>query len=218
MGGHSADVYYIRPVDRPLNKYLDAEVTWDHPLRIKPNSERTQIPMELPSYFICPSDRTPWVPSADGSDPLTEYDTNDSTWEWWGTSYAINWYWAYALFDTPPEAGHNADFLTQGVANGAVTRRLINSKNDRGSAEFVLFMENQFNYAAENAVPQHMADVAQVPRIYVGWHGQENMHAAAFLDGHAEYKYFDTRYVAGPGWTTWPNPEMWNAYWQPDRY
>ena len=195
-----------------MNKYLDAEVTWDHPLRIKPNSERIQIPMELPSYFMCPSDRTPWVPAAGESDPLTEYDTNDSTWEWWGTSYAINWYWGYALLNS--QSGD----IFQAIVSPSVTRQLINSKSDRGSAEFVLFMENQFNYAAENAVPPHKASLADVPRIYVGWHKQENMHAAAFLDGHAEYKYFDTRFTAGPGWTTWPNPEMWNAFWEPDKY
>jgi len=44
------------------------------------------------------------------------------------------------------------------------------------------------------------------------------MHAAGFYDGHAEYRYFDTNYIDGPGWTTWPNRpwedtyENWSQY------
>ena len=47
----------------------------------------------------------------------------------------------------------------------------------------------------------------------MGWHKQENMHAASFLDGHAEYRQFDTRYIDGPGWSVWPN-RPWSAYWK----
>ena len=67
----------------------------------------------------------------------------------------------------------------------------------------------------EAAVPRG-APRDQDPRIVRGWHRQENYHGAAFYDGHAEYRYFDTAYVDGPGWTTWPNRPwdgtIWEAY------
>ena len=42
-----------------------------------------------------------------------------------------------------------------------------------------------------------------------------NQHAAAFRDGSARYQTYDTRFVWGTGWTTWPNKPWagdWTAY------
>ena len=39
------------------------------------------------------------------------------------------------------------------------------------------------------------------------------MHVVGFLDGHAEYRQFDARYIDGPGWSVWPN-RPWSAYWK----
>ena len=207
-----ADVYMIRPVDRPMNKYLDAEVTWDHPLRIGNNRERKQIPMDLPGYFQCPSDRTKDVPMMGGADDHVEDDTPDTCWEWWGTSYPINWYWANSMSAVPPP---NWGCFDACLVSPAVNRQLINSKNDRGSAEFLLFYENHFNYAADAAVPPHHPElIGSQTKIQTGWHKQENMYSGAYLDGHAEYRYYDTRWTEGPGWTTWPNVEMWDPHWQ----
>ena len=207
----NADVYKIRPVDRPMNKYLDAEVTWDHPRRIKPYAERHQIPMDLPGYFQCPSDRTKDVPALGGADEQVEDDTPDACWEWWGTSYPINWYWSNAISGSTPPDWRCFDCLIK----PAITRQLINSKNDRGSAEFILFYENHFNYAADAGVPRHHPEMlGGETKIQTGWHRQESMYSGAYLDGHAEYRYYDTRWTEGPGWTTWPNPEMWADIWQ----
>jgi hypothetical protein len=51
--------------------------------------------------------------------------------------------------------------------------------------------------------------------LITGWHKQENFHGASFFDGHAVYRYFDTRYVDGPGWTTWPNKPWTGTRWEP---
>ena len=51
------------------------------------------------------------------------------------------------------------------------------------------------------------------PKDIIGWHKQENMYSVGFMDGHAEYKHLDTRYVDGPGWTVRPN-RPWSAFWK----
>ncbi len=202
------DTYVIFPIDRPMNKYLDPEVTWSDPDRIKGNDERYERPMDLPEYFICPSDCTAAVPESGASDDPSDTDTPFQTWRWWGTSYPINWYWGYAYDDSGPPGwncfGH--------IIDPSKGRRLINSKNDTGAAEWIFFYENQFNYAAEGGVPRGYSDTGEA-KLINGWHKQENMHAGAFLDGHASYQYFDTTYINGPGWTTWPNPP-WSEFWQ----
>ncbi|MFQ5806577.1 MAG: hypothetical protein ACE5I3_09015, partial [Phycisphaerae bacterium] len=203
------DTYVILPEHRPMNKYLDAEVTWSDPERYKGNPLRHRKPMDLPDYFKCPSDSTAAVPESGASDPASDTDTPFETWKWWGTSYPINWYWGYAYETTgPPNWGCYVHIIDAGTG-----RRLINSKNNTGAAEFILFYENQFNFAAEGAVPRGYSDTSEA-KLIKGWHKQENMHAGGFLDGHASYRYFDTTYINGPGWTTWPNPP-WSTFWQP---
>jgi len=201
---YNADIYLIRPIDRPLNKYFDPEVSWDDPNRVKGNRARYRKAMELPEFFICPSDKTAAVPMAGASDDPFDAETPLSTWQWWGTSYPINWYWSYYYLEadtnTKPLIGRSN---REGILDGSDHRALLQSKQDKGSAEWIFFYENQLNWAFEGARPRG----AQVdePRLVKGWHRQENMHAAGFLDGHARYQYFDSRYVEGPGWTTWPN-------------
>jgi prepilin-type N-terminal cleavage/methylation domain-containing protein len=206
------DTYVILPVHRPMNKYLDAEVTWSDPRRTKSFAGgwwRRKIPMDLPDYFKCPSDCTAAVPSTGASDDIADADTPFQTWRWWGTSYAINTYWGYAYETRGPPAWNTYPH----IIDGAKGRKLINSKNDKGAAEFILFYENQFNFAAEGAVPRGYSTTGQT-RIVRGWHKQRSMHAGGFLDGHVEYKYFDSRYIDGPGWTTWPN-RPWGEFWEP---
>jgi prepilin-type N-terminal cleavage/methylation domain-containing protein len=205
---YRTDTYVILPVDRPMNKYLDPEVTWSDPERIKGNNLRFLKPMDLPEYFECPSDCTAAVPMSGAADDPSDTDTPFQTWKWWGTSYPINWYWGYAYDSSgPPNWSCFASII-----NASMGRRLINSKNDTGAAEWIFFYENQFNFAAEGGVPHGYSDTGEA-KLINGWHKQENMHAAAFLDGHASYDYFDTTYISGPGWTTWPNPP-WSDFWR----
>ena len=73
------------------------------------------------------------------------------------------------------------------------------------------------NFAMENAWPREYSS-GKPPRFVKGWHKQENEHAAAFLDGHAVYRYFDTQHIDGQGWTTWPS-RPWKTTWEPwDNY
>jgi len=203
------DTYVITPIHRPMNKYLDPEVTWSDPNRVKPNAARHRKPMDLPDYFRCPSDCTAAMPITNAEDSIKDADTPFQTWKWWGTSYPINTYWGYAYTQVgPPNWNTYPHIIDEGKG-----RKLISSKNNRGAAEFILFYENQFNFAAEGAVPRGYAIGDETKQVR-GWHKQHNMHSAGFLDGHATYGYFDTTYINGPGWTTWPNPP-WDPFWQP---
>lgn len=207
---HIADVYKIDPVDRPMNKYLDADVTWGDKRRLHGlgTGDRLKFPMDLPEYFICPSDCTAGVPmiGPSGDNPMLDSDTPYMTWQWWGNSYPINWYWANYYIKSEHGIG---DFEALTNRNGAA-KALINSKDERGAAEFIMLYENQMNYAMEAAYPRGYR--AQDPKHVRGWHKQDNYHAAGFLDGHASYQYFDTRYIDGVGWTTWPN-KPWRGRW-----
>ena len=214
----NTDCYVIRPIDRPMNKYLDPEVTWNDPDRIKGNNARYLRTMQLPDYFKCPSDRTIAVPMAGAADPEVESDTPLQTWRFWGTSYPINWYWAYFYdLDDSTWPGVNLIGTTNnpGVLDGAFHKRMLQGKDNRGAAEWIYFYENHLNYALEAARPRGY-NTTDILKMVTGWHKQENYHSAAFLDGHAEYRYFDTRYIDGEGWTTWPSREEWRGtMWEP---
>jgi prepilin-type N-terminal cleavage/methylation domain-containing protein len=209
----NADVYIVTPVNRPMNKYLDPEVTWSDPERIKGNPQRYEKPMDLPDYFMCPSDSDAAVPDVDSPDPPADYETTCFCWQWWGTSYAINWYWC-KYYNISGENNRAVGYLSDpGVLDGPLHKKMLRSKDNRGAAEWILFYENRLNFALEAAMPRGY-NPPDYPRILRGWHKQENYHAAAFFDGHASYRYFDTTYIDGPGWTTWPN-KPWNDYWHP---
>ena len=208
---YNPDIYVILENERPLNKFLDADVTWCDPERRGVgNNKRRRRPMQLPDFFKCPSDRTtavPWIGVVD--DPFDQ-DTPQSSWEWWGTSYPIQVLWGYYYTES-----QGIYFL--GRAGGAVGaldgygKALLNQKTNKGAAEWILFYESLMSFALEAAWPRGY-ETNQPPRVLMGWHRQENYHVAGFYDGHATYQYFDTRYVDGPGWTTWPN-RPWLEFW-----
>jgi prepilin-type N-terminal cleavage/methylation domain-containing protein len=202
-GPNVVDVYVFLESERPLNKYFDEDVSWENVInrRGTGNPDRRRNPMVLPDFFICPSDKTPFVPEAGLVDDPYDTETALTTWEWWGSSYPINWYWPY--------------YFDGNIVNNMVIRGkgILGQKTDKGAAEWILFYENMMNFAMEAARPRGY-NPDEDPRVFRGWHGQENFHAAAFFDGHAEYRNFDTRYVDGPGWTTWPN-RPWTGEWEP---
>ena len=205
---HNPDIYAITPSERPMNKYFDPEVSWsDEERRGTGTAIRRRRPMQLPEYFKCPSDKTAAVPMAGGDpDQLYDSDTPISTWEWWGTSYPINWYWGYYFCEGDPDA--IVAVLTR------LGKGILGQKTNTGAAEWIFFYENQMNFAMESAVPR-LAPREEDPRIVVGWHRQENYHAAGFFDGHAQYRYFETANIDGPGWTTWPNRPWTGTIWEP---
>jgi type II secretory pathway pseudopilin PulG len=200
------DVYVYLESERPLNEYIYPGILWCDPdRRCVNNPLRWQRPMQLPGVFRCPSDSTCALPVPGYPDDGDLPEDSDSSWEWWGTSYPVNWYWAYYYL----AGGGNFVSILTGLGE-----QLLAQKADRGASEFILFYENRLNCAFEAAVPRGYPG-GDEPRTLQGWHGQQDVHAAGFADGSARYQYFDTRYVDGPGWTLWPNRPWDETPWEP---
>jgi type II secretory pathway pseudopilin PulG len=207
------DVYSYLESERPLNDYLYPGVPWCDPeRRCRSNPLRRDRPMQLPDLFKCPSDSTAAIPTAGGPDIVELPETPIPSWEWWGTSYPINWYWAYyyALYSNIPFIGTVSH---PGALDGPLHTEILASKSDRGASEWILFMENRLNFAFNGAVPRGYIPPEEPPRSLQAWHGQQDVHVAGFADGSARYQYFDMRYVDGPGWTLWPN-RPWEGPWE----
>lgn len=196
-----ADTYWYTPKERPLNNYIVPGVSFDDGRRRPDNTFRTGRAMELPDVFKCPSDSTAAVPGAGIADPFHETDQPVSTWEWWGHSYPINWYWGYYYVST--DSGILTAICGTAPKNKGLGSKIIRQKNEKGAAEWIIFYENLMNYAMESAKPRGFANT--LAKVSPGWHKKDDYHAAGFFDGHAAYKKFDTRFIDGPGWTTFPN-------------
>lgn len=217
LGGlETADCYVMPARYRPMNRYVFPGVSFDSGDRDTAETRRS-IPMTLPGVYKCPSDRTPYVPGLGMSNPYKLEDEVFPTWDYWGTSYPINWYWAnyYKQGVTePPYAGSPPRALgifaiTLGIKGDGA--RMLKRDTAGWSSRFVIFYENLFNYASEDALPSGVNN----PQAdsFVGWHKQRDFYVAAYLDGHADYRRRDTRYVDGPGWTTWPS-RPWGGDWK----
>jgi prepilin-type N-terminal cleavage/methylation domain-containing protein len=211
------DILKMRPKDRPLNRYLSSSVSWDDPNRVNTAPARTQRPMDLPDFFKCPSDRTVAVPLANGQNNDTTGDTPYKTWEFWGHSYPSNWYWPYYYQSAPPgnRPPYNTafDLIVAGRANPplrSLGRHMMKDKGGRWASEFIMMYENRLNYAMDGARPRGVNNSAA--KSFAGWHRKKDRHVAGFLDGSARYSQMDTRYVDGPGWTTWPT-KPWEGNW-----
>ena len=212
------DVYHIPPKFRPLNPYFEATVSWNADPTNPPAQERTDEPV-IPAFFQCPSDRNPYVPMVGELNPPPNDDEMYSCWWFWGTSYPINWYWPYYFTAAPPGgAGPYTQFdavigiRPEKAGMGSI---LLLQKTGAFASEFIMFYENQLNFALEAAKPPgHKGGPwASETKSLRGWHGEQDHHIAAFLDGSARYQRFDTRFVFGDKWTIWPG-QPWGGAWQ----
>lgn len=215
----SADIGVFTPKDRPMNRYITPDVSWDDLKRIGSSANRTNLPAVLPGCFKCPSDSSSILPGALAGNGSTDSDTAYPSWQWLGNSYCSNWYWPYYYIETEaaPYKG-NGGFLY--VIAGAVSpptpslgRKIMGNRQGRFASEFIIFEEEPMDYALANAYPRgYTGGVSSNEKLQAGWHRKVGYHVASFLDGSARYKYFDTHYVDGPGWSVWP-ARPWAAPW-----
>jgi hypothetical protein len=212
------DVYHIPPRNRPMNPYMSPEVSWDADPTDPPGRPRSDQPV-IPGFFQCPSDRNPFVPFVGELNAPPGDDRVEPCWWFWGSSYPINWYWPYYYMEAPP-GGHDPytefDFVI-GARHGikGLGDVLLKKKTGRFASEFIMFYENQLNFALEAAKPPGHTDGpwASESKNLRGWHGKMDYHVAAFLDGSGRYRRFDTRFVFGTGWTIWP-AQPWYGAWE----
>lgn len=201
---------FVPPRHKPVNRYLSSTVSWDYG-EIAPR--RAVVPWygDLPGFFKCPSDSSAAVPMVGAVNKDYEGDTPFTTWSFWGSSYPVNWYWPYYYRRAEPggKAPYNgpSGFINILGAGGENIKGLgsymLKNKGGRWAAEFIVFYENRMNYAMEGARPRKDPQ-GKGQNNFKGWHRKVDYHVAAFLDGHAVYRKFNTKYVDGPGWTTWP--------------
>jgi hypothetical protein len=84
---------------------------------------------------------------------------------------------------------------------------MLRLKVGGSAAKFVIFMENSMNSYMLDARPPDGSDGEScLQDLGTGWHGAYSKYAMAMLDGHAEYRYIDTRYTSSEAYELWPEP------------
>ncbi|MBI5864451.1 MAG: hypothetical protein HZB38_08085 [Planctomycetes bacterium] len=222
------DVYRVPPRLRPLNRYLAPEVSWD----CEPNPDldvSRPDPTFTPGFFRCPSDTFAKTPTIGRQTPLGRDESEYSTWQFWGSSYATNWYWAIYYLrappgNQPPYSGGGSGILLYRLLGfyspspPGLGRYLLRSGRANWPGEFILFMENSLNFSLEMARPPGYEGGPWYPgagRSISGWHRQKDRHIATFLDGSVRYQTMDSRFLLGDRWTIWPSRPWegaWNRY------
>jgi hypothetical protein len=181
-----SDVFVIPTEARPFNKYLAPGRGGRSPLR----------------PYICPSDRSMATPllGAGGAPPAME--TRYASWEANGNSYAINWYWPFGVTDTYHNEYWDLPCMT------LLGTAMLQAKVGGDASEFVLFMEGMMNaYVIDARPPDGSQGQSQLQTLGDGWHAKYSMYCVGFYDGHAEYRFIDTRYTTGSGYDIWPEPD-----------
>ena len=152
---------------------------------------------DILDVYKCPADRT-YRTSVIGT---TTTDPGDeerlSAWQAMGTSYVLNTRFMQGY--TPPDGNFT-------VLDAEKWGRKLNPHLTGGQASrFIMWLDQGF-YALAYRADVTLAESGAVPQKR-GWHRQFSKHSASFYDGHAEYKYYDTRLCRGEGWTLWqPGP------------
>jgi prepilin-type N-terminal cleavage/methylation domain-containing protein len=173
--------WYAYPTEwRPFNKYIAPGITG-----------RTVV-----KSYVCPSDKSNTTPLV-GSLTVPEVEDRWGSWEVNGNSYPINWYWTEAF-----EGGDENYDIALMARNGGQMLRL---KVGGSASRFIIFMENTMNSYTMDARPHGFSSPSPIQTLGVGWHRKFSKYAMGFLDGHAEYRYIDTRYTDHSGATTWPD-------------
>lgn len=170
--------------DRFVNKYLSSSISES----------------DSNSPFRCPSDRTHKTAIIGDAPVFTEMDTR-SSYEANGNSYTLNTRWAqgYGWFT-------GTDFTAAEIFNSTATREAYVRRLSRhiiggGAARFVLVPEQGFYSATYRAGPTINNSLALPQRN--GWHKEFSKWSMGFADGHAEYRFYDTRLSITPTATIW---------------
>ncbi|RIK66326.1 MAG: hypothetical protein DCC65_10160 [Planctomycetota bacterium] len=146
--------------------------------------------------FVCPSDSSVANPSLHAGTASPIPDRQGSNWKEFGNSYSINWHWLRAYAGVEPELRRDdARLMYFGP-------HMLTSQMGGRASEFLWAAENHLDQLLNVAGLLPGRDAPGVRGI--GWHGRPSTHVGMFLDGHSEYRDFDTRYLRGDGWRAAP--------------
>ena len=143
--------------------------------------------------YKCPSDRDYAQTVISNAPPALGDEKGPSAWEAVGTSYVLNSRYMQG-YTWPPGNWSVENTPTYGRR---IAPHLVGGKASR----FIMWLEQRFFTLAYRAGPT-LAESQAVPQR-VGWHKQFSRHSAVFADGHAEYRYFDSRLCRDDSWTLW---------------
>ncbi|MFH1419171.1 MAG: type II secretion system protein [Planctomycetota bacterium] len=184
------DTYIIPTEYRPYNKYIAPGTMGRSPIK----------------NYICPSDKSNITPDVDDPDYEMEVENHYSSWQVNGSSFALNWYWMEApplngRFYMPLAHATEPSFHSCGSA-------MLAKKVGGAGSEFVIFSESLMNaYMFQGRPPDGSQGESLFQTLGTGWHRKISMYTLGFLDGHAEYRFIDTRFSRGPGYDGWPEPD-----------
>lgn len=181
----SADTFLIPTRLRPYNKYIAPGVDGDSIIKT----------------YVCPSDKT-WDTPVVHEPPNPDYPPPDaySSWMVNGNSFAINWYW----LEGPPW-GPDGDGYRDLTYYSSAGEQMLARKVGGEAASFGLFFENTMNYYMYAARPRSGAFGASVIQEQgPGWHRKYSSYSVGYLDGHADFRFIDTRFTDDAGFNAWP--------------
>jgi prepilin-type N-terminal cleavage/methylation domain-containing protein len=178
---------FVTPTNlRPYNKYIAPGIT-----------TKTVI-----KSYTDPSDKKDNTPLVGAPEPAEGAEAYPS-WTVNGNSYALNWYW----LNSPPWYGEDAMYGDLQFFSQAGTD-MLRLKVGGEAGKFVLFMENAMDGFAYDARPADgMYGVSQLQELGAGTHRKRSTYAMGFIDGHADYRFVDTRYTSDSFYDIWPSKQ-----------
>jgi len=178
----------VQTSERPLSAYaLNGGSYSDQEALAPPGEDPNTYPTGEVPYYRCPSDTVSaqwqWNQSDQHSTQLSAYDDV-------GTSYQLNFSWfpqAEALPDPPGMSDPGEIFAYHAGNTGA---KIFKGQMIKNPARFAALFEDPCDFGLNIG-----AETGQPGIETMGFHGRFSRHVAAFLDGHADYLFMDTRHL-----------------------
>jgi len=163
---------------RALNKY------------VAPDAEGRNVQIDV---YKCPGDRTHTTSIIGQPGSLLDEEVRTS-WQANGSSYTLNTRFMQGY--TWQSGGNFGLFGVDRFAE-RIARHMIGGD----AARFVMWDEQGLYSATYRAGPTLQESLAEPQRL--GWHREFSKWGMGFADGHAEYRYFDTRVAIHSDVTIW---------------